>query len=535
LGSDVPEGPGDTGPAEESISFLNGRSVKQDYEVFKKLKNKQNGNYRSTDPSIWRLSTCLLLLLAACTGGPNPPRWEDILLPSATPPEKPSVPTSNHLVVYLDTSGSMAGYVAADRQGQTIFSRSLQEIRNFITIISPPVDIVVRRVDSSISSAYPDSYLTEASVNRGVFTGKETDLAGAISLFEKPIKPKAEAGSNSENKSDAAKDDEETPLPPARFHVLITDGVQSLTNKSADSSCLAGSDQTCVRKRILSLLSKGWGSYVIGVRSEFQGKVYSEVTRGNAISYESKRRDPQSFRPFYIYIFSPDRAALDSLVGTLTTRLRPLLAREDGMRTLSLTSAYSQGPTDAQIKVVGDATKLMSESKSGRHLNPTGFTLRLAIGSDKKGPVPFQITVKLPWSPNIRDGGTPQELGGLVNWTVVPLNGEAEAKRAQRARYPEVKITGQKLEADGSVTLNATAQYPGGATGDPAWRSYCLEGKLNLDHQVPPWIAQWSTNLDTTTESANKTLYLESTLLGLWNNPVLKEQPVAQIYFRVGP
>lgn len=430
----------------------------------------------------------------------------------------------------------MAGYVATDRKVQTIFSRSLQEIRNFITIVSPPIDVAVRRVDSTISSAYPDSYLSEASVNRGIFSGKETDLAGAISLFDQGNETKVEKATTKGGDDKKSQDvEDEVPPPPARFHVLITDGVQSRSKQSADASCLAGSDQTCVRKRILNLISKGWGSYVIGVRSEFQGKVYSEVAHGAPISYESKRRDPQSFRPFYIYLFSPDRAALDTLVGVLINRLRPLLAREDGMRTLSLTSAYSQGPTTAEFKVSGDAAKLLSESKPGHHVDPTGFTIRVALASDKKGPVPFQLTTTLPWAPNIRDGGTPKELAELVTWTVVPLNAEAEGKRAERARYPEIRITSQKIEEDGRLTLNATAQYPGGTTGDPVWRSYCIEGRLNLDQQVPPWIRQWSTNLDNTAETASSTLYLESTVLGLWNNPELKKQTVAEIYLRVGP
>jgi hypothetical protein len=41
--------------------------------------------------------------------------------------------------------------------------------------------------------------------------------------------------------------------------------------------------------------------------------------------------------------------------------------------------------------------------------------------------------------------------------------------------------------------------------------------------------------LDTTAEAAGKTLNLESVLLGLWRNGVLKEQAVAESYIRVGP
>jgi len=429
----------------------------------------------------------------------------------------------------------MAGYVSADRAGQTVFSRTLQELRNFITIITPPIDVVVKRVDSTISDGYPDSYLSEASLNRGVFTGKETDLAGAISLFEKSVIVKSEKATKKNDDDKNGDEVDPAPLPSARFHVLVTDGVQSRTNQSADASCLAGSDQTCVRKRILMLISKGWGSYVIGIRSDFQGNVYSEVSRGSVVSYQSKRREPASFRPFYIYLFSPDRQALDKLVSVLTSRLRPLLASEDGLRVLSLTSAYSDGPTQAEVKVTKESSSMLSESKPGRHQNPTGFTMRVDISSDKKGPVPFQIVTTLPWAANVRDGGTPRELAELVTWTVAPVRAEAQSKQNERARYPEIKITNQEIDADGRVVLTATAQYPGGATGKPLWRSYCIEGRLNLDQQIPQWIKQWSTNLDTTADAANKTLYLESTLLGLWNNPILKEHPVAQIFLRVGP
>jgi hypothetical protein len=481
-----------------------------------------------------------LLVLSACQSAcrSKPLAWKDLIKEpsSEAAPPPPPVATSNHLIVYLDTSGSMAGYVSSDQQGQTIFSRTLQELRNFISTISPPIDVAVRRVDSTISNVYPDSYLSEASVNRGAFTGKETDLAGAISLFEKGVEAgkgqadsKGKGGEGGKEKEESSDD----PLPPARFHVLVTDGVQSRTQQSADSSCLAGSDQTCVRKRILALLSKGWGGYVIGVRSEFQGNIFSEVTRGKTVAYETKKRAPEGFRPFYIYVFSPDRAALDKLVGILTERLRPLLAREDGLRTLALTSAYSNGETQAELIVPKESAKLLGSSKSERHANPPGFTLRVDVGTDRLGPAKFQIKTNIPWATNVRDEGTAVELAEMVNWSLVPL--DVAANQAGNARFPEIKIIGQEIAPDGSITLQATAQYPGGVTGKPQWRYYVVEGNLKLEQQTPPWVRQWSSNLDTSVEYANKTLYLESTLLGLWNNPDLKKQTIAKIYLRVGP
>src|SRR5688572_17348508 len=183
-------------------------------EVFKPLKAMKGKNYRPPiSGSFWAIASCLMLVSACITGGPKPPPWQELIAKAAS--YKPSaevsqVATSNHLVVYLDTSASMAGYVSADRAGQTVFSRSLQELRNFITIITPPLDVVVKRVDSTVSEGYPDSYLSEASLNRDVFTGKETDLPGAISLFEKSVVVNTD---EAPNKNDDKNGDEGDPTP----------------------------------------------------------------------------------------------------------------------------------------------------------------------------------------------------------------------------------------------------------------------------------------------------------------------------------
>jgi hypothetical protein len=73
------------------------------------------------------------------------------------------------------------------------------------------------------------------------------------------------------------------------------------------------------------------------------------------------------------------------------------------------------------------------------------------------------------------------------------------------------------------------------AAGTPAWQAYHLIAKLNLDKASPAWVREWSTDLDTSTNAGNKTLYLESTLLNLWRNPVLKKQAVVEVGFRIGP
>src|SRR5437773_1653366 len=86
--------------------------------------------------------TVVSLLLAACDGG-SCPDWDkalkgyhDVAMASPTPT---SVKASNELVVYLDTSGSMAGYVTRD--GQSIFGKTLRELRYATGTFSGGTDV----------------------------------------------------------------------------------------------------------------------------------------------------------------------------------------------------------------------------------------------------------------------------------------------------------------------------------------------------------------------------------------------------------
>src|ERR1044072_3123440 len=145
-----------------------------------------------------------------------------------------SVRTANQLVVYLDTSASMAGYVGEKKKNETRFSRTLQELRNFVTLVNPPLDVLVRRVDVRVGEALNNMILSQASINSSVFNGADTDLAGAVSSFEQPLANNV----------------------PARFHILVTDGVQSTNQAQPNLSCVSGSDEICVRRKVFDLLNK---------------------------------------------------------------------------------------------------------------------------------------------------------------------------------------------------------------------------------------------------------------------------------------
>src|SRR6185369_4414574 len=211
---------------------------------------------------------------------------------------QPPPATTEELVVYLDTSASMAGYVTRD--GQSIFGKALRELRYATgTFGNSDVKVSVRRIASDVGPALTDMELTSASQDQNLYRGGETNLAGAISAFKNPTR--VNGTKQSAHASASPSDDPEAePIP--KFHILVTDGVQSTKQGSATHDCTAGSDQFCVRQKIGELLGNKWGGCILGLRADFHGKVYSEVNR-SAIPYETRTNDPATFRPFYLYIF----------------------------------------------------------------------------------------------------------------------------------------------------------------------------------------------------------------------------------------
>lgn len=469
----------------------------------------------------------LVVSLAACSD--NPPEWKEVLTnsaPTPTPAPAPAVDTTNELVVYLDTSASMAGYVAKD--GQSIFGKTLRELRFASgTFANSDAKVLVRRVASDIGPALADMELTSASQDQNIYRGGETNLAGAIQSFRGATTPSSKAQSPTTNAKVSASDDPR-PQPIPKFHILVTDGVQSTRQGSATRDCATGSDQFCVRQRIGELLQAKWGGCILGIRADFHGKVYSEVNR-STIPYETHTNDPASFRPFYLYVFSPDPQALDALVSSLKERLRGLVPKSEPIRELNLSFPYTTGPAEFDTAISKDARAFISKERGG---SPERLTLRVDVDTEKSGAKPFSIVAKLPWSDHALDTANEAELAQLLTWKVegfYPTPGQSAGKR-----FPEVKIIQTHVDSPGQITIDATAGFASG-TGEPSWRVYRIEARLNLNQISPSWIKDWSVDLDTTREVGNRTFNLETALLGLWNASTTKEHIVAEGYLRIGP
>ena len=469
----------------------------------------------------------VVLSIAACNGGP--PEWKDVLTqstPTPMPTPTPVVETTNELVIYLDTSASMAGYVTKD--GQSIFGKTLRELRFATgTFANSDAKVLVRRVASDVGPALADMELTSASQDQNIYRGGETNLAGAIQSFRGTTSVASNAPAQIANaKVSASESPKPDPIP--RFHVLVTDGVQSTRQGSASRDCATGSDQFCVRQKIGELLQAKWGGCILGIRADFHGIVYSEVNR-SAIPYETHTNDPASFRPFYLYVFSPDQQALDSLVSSLKERLRGLVPKSEPIRELNLSLPYTTGPAEFEISVAREARAFITKE---RVVAPGRLTLRVDVDTEKSGAKPFSIVVKLPWSDHALDTANEAELAQLLTWKVdgfYPTQAESAGKR-----FPNVKIVQTHVDSPGQITIDATAGFDSG-TGEPSWRVYRIEARLNLNQVSPSWIKEWSVDLDTTREVGNRTFNLETALLGLWSASTAKDHVAAEGYLRIGP
>lgn len=509
-------------------------------KVIKDLNEKHTKNESAFLSPLW--VTLNILLMAVCMSscsGEDPPDWEEVNVTNAAP-AAPSLHTTDELIVYLDTSASMAGYVTSD--GQNVFGKTLRAVRDIATSFKQPVRVSVRYVAAAVAGPDPDGALAlqKASIT-DVYKGGETDLAGAINSFN-PKQTAAQASPTGNASANGTPGDgEQASAPPsARFHILITDGVQSTRGQNTKLACLKGSDATCVREKIINLIKQGWGGYVIGLRSQFHGKVYSE-TGGGSFVYETPEGNWKRYRPFYLYIFSPDPAALDEFVDVLRERLRPL-AQQESLRVLALTAPYTHEAGNAELIVPPESEDAV-ELSGDQEKTPPRFTLEVKRDRDETTPAPFTVAVTVPWSKQVQDSAPPQELVKLLRWEVVPVYPkETDAAKAagEARRYPTVKLADgsntQTLDAQGRVPIQLTVGWPR-STAKPSWGVYRLQAKLDLrmEHDPLPWIRQWSTDLDQSAQYADRTLDLETVLISLWRNPVLEKQTVTSVYLRVGP
>ena len=467
-------------------------------------------------------STFLVVIMTGCPPK-EPTVWEDCtkLFTAKQDEDKNNIPVTDHLVVYLDTSASMAGYVSPNGNdsfsiapdGQTIFSKTLLELRSIVTILSPESSVVIRKVATDISApSYSNLELSQAAVNRGIYNGKNTNLAGAIKTFNQSLI------------KDEEESDEEESKPP-RFHILVTDGVQSSDNPNLDVSCDQGSDSTCVNRQISKLLNDGWNATILGVRSEFQGNLYSEINK--SVIPVSTGKKMENFRPFYLYVFAPNKEDLESLTKILRKSLGEITNSEDSLHEFVLTGGYVKG--FSEVELVNSSREFIGTSnKSGKKGVLPKIEINVDMETERDGMKPFQMKVTIPWAENTNLAGNSSELLKLIKWELKSVPN----KENKKIRYPDLELIEQKVK-EGVAELTFETGWTKDA-GDIGKKMYRLTGRFDTGESALSWVKQWSTKVDTTADSANKTLNLEGSLGNLWKTTDVKEEIMGGACINVG-
>lgn len=196
----------------------------------------------------------------------------------SSPSETPSI--LDQVQIFLDGSGSMTGFIKSgtDRIGNTSYCNVLRALDSYLR--GKAENVVYHKFGEEV---VPIVNCDTAIRNPSFYSDQDTRLAQLISNLSRE---------DSEN------------LP--RAFLIVTDGIQSTPDSEDYKEIISG---------LSNWLSRGFYFEILAFRSQFHGKVYSELQGGKFLgSYNS---DDYGKRPFYVYILSPVKDYGKQLVSGL--------------------------------------------------------------------------------------------------------------------------------------------------------------------------------------------------------------------------
>jgi hypothetical protein len=462
-------------------------------------------------------------------------------------------------VLYIDASASMRGF--ADGDGQFEYSRALRAVADTAEKLDGAQPLRVRRIDNPVHDLPDAAQALIAARAAGFYTGASSNIAATIRSF-------ATAAPSPPNR-------------PGQVDVFVTDGVQSLPHNSGDPRCAGGADPRCVNAAIGSLIDRGWGAHLFGIRSRFSGPVFSELHGGGKVgAYQAVNpAEPSRFRPFLLFVFTERREQLEGLVDRLREALVAAGVDADLIRELPLTLPLVEAAKlrlDTAPYAVRDA--LGGASKS----NP----LSLAAGDDWRvdsdrqplrgdvqvlsyawhdvdflDPCAVRITADLTLTAAGRamfGSAGSEAAAALQRFTVQEIaRPQAWYRSPQNLAWPPAGYQLKHLQFDAgladAVSEPLTWSGADGKNGGTAGGGHLVlkwsqagdylpitlvrvESRLEpAAMRLPPWTAAWSTNDDSSPASANRLLNLEPLVHGLLRNPHLAPQGLAPWFLVIWP
>jgi hypothetical protein len=285
--------------------------------------------------------------------------------------------------VYLDGSASMKAFAG---QGDR-FADVLGSLRGAL------LDVGVVRTQVTFVGAglepVPHTGGFEKFDEKGFYTRSETNLGAVL-------------------------DNEQKSLSDSPLGLLITDGVMSLHADKGEpgtiADCQRGSDVECLAVKVGKLIQSGRGVWIVGFRSAYRGKLFSErIKAGGGSLGNVKLLD----RPFYLWVIADNPAKGRRLIERLFARLS---LQPDGARAFALelspgkipwwlpsadqapvsdSSLFPQGATPGAVRgkfLAAPAGQVPMQQVANQNLDGTAFGLRVPLQTTSLTEMPKEIT-----------------------------------------------------------------------------------------------------------------------------------------------
>lgn len=227
--------------------------------------------------SIWALFVTSLGAAPSLAAADNPSDQVSSILP----PWKLRGP-SDWARVYIDSSGSMLGFIGKKGGPQARFFRRLKDI----LVESQVLNFEAAQFGLKVQPAVKVAAFEKFGLDRRFYTQGDTYLAGVI---EDAISWKRNG-----------------------VTLVLTDGVSSVTKFHGEAAgpsartCTLGSDTACLALRIREYVEKGHGFWIVGFRFPFDGPYFVEEGGPKANPGTKLESVKVPDRPFYIWVGAAD-------------------------------------------------------------------------------------------------------------------------------------------------------------------------------------------------------------------------------------
>jgi hypothetical protein len=423
--------------------------------------------------------------VASCEGPSSPP-------PTPVAGGKPPQDTR----IYLDGSGSMKAFAG---QGDR-FADVLGSLRGALLDVGV-VRTQVTKVGVGLESV-PHTGGFDKFDEKAFYTQPDTNLGAVL-------------------------DNEQKRLSESALGLLITDGVMSLRADNGEAgslvACQSGSDVECLAIKVGKLIQSGRGVWIVGFRSAYRGKLFSErIKVGGGSLGEVKLKD----RPFYLWVIADNPASGRRLIERLFARLS---LQPDGVRAFALelspgmipwwlpsgdqapasdSSLFPQGATPGAVRgkfSPATAGQVPTQQVANQNLDGTAFGLRVPLQATSLTEMPKGITPL--WT---------YHLSHCLRW---------------EGRPPSGKMRVRAQEVNGSLKFAMLSSSFGALAGRQVTLVQRLVREGNAS-EVVSHLEAWSTTDDRKIANGSRTLNLQGfleSLIARLHPPDSYEQPILKL------